>query len=86
MNVGYLPLAGPPQSATTARRHVLSVKVHHFFADSEGTCGYRPIHAEPVDEGSECSPGLVRHILPDGGLVACQPSPFISTTDADVEA
>ena len=28
----------------------------------------------------------VRHIMRDEGLVACQPRPFRSTTDADVEA
>jgi transposase InsO family protein len=64
----------------------LSARVHHFFEDSEGTYGYRRIHADLVDEGSECSPELVRHIMRDEGLVACQPRPFRSTTDADVEA
>ena len=83
---GFYHWRGRPQSATTARRHALSARVHHFFEDSEGTYGYRRIHADLVDEGSECSPELVRHIMRDEGLVACQPRPFRSTTDADVEA
>lgn len=83
---GFYHWRGRPQSATKARRHALSARVHHFFEDSEGTYGYRRIHADLVDEGSECSPELVRHIMRDEGLIACQPRPFRSTTDADVEA
>ena len=83
---GFYHWRGRPQSATTARRHALSARVHHFFEDSEGTYGYRRIHADLVDEGSECSPELVRHIMRDEGLVACQPRPFRSMTDADAEA
>ena len=83
---GFYHWPGRPQSATQVRRHALSARVQNFFEDSEGTYGYRRIHADLVDEGSECSPELVRHIIRDEGLVACQPRPFRSTTDADVEA
>lgn len=37
-------------------------------------------------KGTQCSPELVRQIMRDEGLVACQPRPFRVTTDADVEA
>ena len=83
---GFYHWRGRPQSATQVRIHAFCARVHHFFEDSEGTYGYRRIHADLVDEGSECSPELVRHIMRDEGLVACQPRPFRSTTDADVEA
>jgi putative transposase len=47
--------------------------------------GYRRIHADLVDEGGECSPELVGHIMRDEGLIACQPRPFRVTTEPDAE-
>ena len=35
---------------------------------------------------TECSPELVRQIMRQLGLVACQPRPFRVTTEADAEA
>ena len=75
-----------PQSATAERRDVLTARVKHFFAESDGTYGYRRIHADLADEDTECSPELVRQIMRSEGLVACQPRPFRVTTDADAEA
>ncbi|NYI47791.1 transposase InsO family protein [Nocardioides aromaticivorans] len=57
-----------------------------FFAASDGTYGYRRIHADLAEEGTECSPELVRQIMRTQGLIACQPRPFRVTTDADAEA
>jgi transposase InsO family protein len=54
--------------------------------DQEGADGYRRIRADLVDEGSECSPELVRHIMRERGLIACSPRPFRVTTVADAEA
>jgi hypothetical protein len=39
------------------------VRIRHYFEASDGTYGYRRIHADLVDESRECSPELVRHIL-----------------------
>ncbi len=75
-----------PQSATAARRQALTARVRHFFEDSDGTYGYRRIHADLADEGTECSPELVRQIMRQEDLVACQPRPFRVTTAADAEA
>jgi hypothetical protein len=83
---GFYHWRGRPQSATTARREVLTARVHHFFEDSDGTYGYRRIHADLAAEGTECSPELVRHIMRDEHLIACQPRPFRVTTEADSEA
>ena len=83
---GFYHWRSRPQSATAARREVLTARVRHFFAASDGTYGYRRIHADVVDEGSECSPELVRHIMRDEGLVACQPRPFRVTTQPDGES
>lgn len=62
---------GCAQSATSARRETLLVRIHHYFEASDGTCGYRRIHADLVEEGTECYPELVRHIMRDEGLIAC---------------
>lgn len=75
-----------PQSATAARRQVLTERVRHFFAASDGTYGYRRIHADLAAEDTECSPELVRQIMREQGLVPCQPRPFRATTEADAQA
>ena len=81
----YHWLARPP-SATAARREVLAARIRHFFAASHGTYGYRRIHADLAEEGTECSAELVRQIMRQKGLVACQPRPFRITTQADAAA
>ncbi len=83
---GFYHWRGRPQSATAARRQALTARVRHFFAATDGTYGYRRIHADLVDEGTECSPELVRQIMRSEGLIACQPRPFRVTTEADEEA
>ncbi len=75
-----------PQSATAARREALTARVEAFFEDSDGTYGYRRIHADLAEEGTECSPELVRQIMRTQGLIACQPRPFRVTTEADAQA
>ena len=83
---GFSHWWGRPQYATSARGETLLVRVRHYFDASDGTYGYRPIHADLVDEGRECSLELVRHIMRDEGLIACQPPPFRVTTEAYGEA
>ncbi|MET4782794.1 putative transposase [Glaciihabitans sp. UYNi722] len=75
-----------PQSATAARRDALTARVRYFFQESDGTYGYRRIHADLADEDTECSPELVRQIMRETGLIACQPRPFRVTTEADAQA
>lgn len=83
---GFYHWRSRPQSATAARREVLAARIRHFFTDSDGTYGYRRIHADLTDESTECSPELVRQIMRQEGLVPCQPRPFRVTTEADAEA
>ena len=83
---GFYHWAQRPQSATAARREALTARIRHFFTGSDGTYGYRRIHADLVDEGTECSPELVCQIMRIEGLIACQPRPFRVTTEADAEA
>lgn len=83
---GFYHWLSRPQSATTARRQLLAGRVRDFFAASDGTYGYRRIHADLAAEDTECSPELVRQIMRDEGLVPCQPRPFRTTTVADAQA
>ena len=80
---GFYNWLSRPTSATAARRQALTARVRHFFAATDGTYGYRRIHADLVDEGTQCSQELVRQIMRSEGLVACQPRPFRVTTEAD---
>ena len=75
-----------PQSVTSARRQALLVRVRHYFEESDGTYGYRRIHADLAAEQTQCSPELVRQMMRQEGLVACQPRPFRITTEADAVA
>jgi transposase InsO family protein len=75
-----------PQSATAARRETLLARIRHYFEEFEGTYGYRRIHADLTAEQTQCSPELVRQMMRQEGLVACQPRPFRVTTEADAVA
>jgi putative transposase len=75
-----------PQSATSARHEALLGRIPHYFEESDGSYGYRRIHADLAAEQTKCSPELVRQIMLQEGLVACQPRPFRITTEADAVA
>lgn len=82
---GFYHWRSRPVSATAARRATLAARVRYFFKESDGTYGYRRIHADLAGEGTECSPELVRQIMRQEALVPCQPRPFRTTTVADTE-
>jgi transposase InsO family protein len=82
---GFYHWLSRPQSATGARREALAARIRHFFTESDGTYGYRRIHADLAAENTTCSPELVRHIMRSEDLVPCQPRPFRVTTEADAE-
>jgi hypothetical protein len=83
---GFYHWLSRPQSATAARRDALAARIRHFFTASDGTYGYRRIHADLAGEDTECSPELVRQIMRQEGLLPCQPRPFRVATEADAEA
>ena len=62
-----------PQSATAARRQVLTAMIEHIFAENDARYGYRRIHAVLARRGYSCSPELVRALMQAAGLVTCQP-------------
>ncbi|MQB02314.1 MAG: IS3 family transposase, partial [Actinobacteria bacterium] len=83
---GFYEWRGRPASATVERRAELAVAVKKVFDDSDQTYGYRRVHAQLGREGVAGGPELVRAVMRDLGLVACQPRPFRVTTLADDDA
>ena len=82
---GYYEWLNRPTSATVSRRLSLAVEVANAFKQSRGTYGYRRVHAELVRHGVEIGPELVRRLMADLDLVACQPRPWRITTIAGGE-
>jgi transposase InsO family protein len=81
---GYYEWRDRSASATAARREHLKLLIGQVFADSDGTYGYRRVHAQLARWGEHASLELVRGLLRELGLVPCQPRPWRhSLTDAD---
>jgi len=72
---GFYEWRDRPASATVERRESLKVKITKIFNDEDQTYGYRRIHAELGRQGVEAGPELVRSLMRELGLVACQPRP-----------
>ena len=77
---GYYEWCDRPASATARRRARLTELIEWIFEDSDGTYGYRRIHADLARQGEQASPELVRAIMRERDLVACQPQPWRPTT------
>jgi hypothetical protein len=69
-------VAARPLSATAMRRDELRLVSAKSFDDSDGTYGYRRAHAGLAAWAVDCGLGLVRKLMPDMGLVPCQPRPW----------
>jgi putative transposase len=77
---GYYEWQDRPASATARRREHLKRLVAAIFAVSDGTYGYRRVHAQLVRQGDGCSPELVRELMRELDLHPCQPRPWRPTT------
>jgi putative transposase len=77
---GYYEWLNRPASATAQRRQLLKIKIEALFDASDGTYGYRRLHAELVRGGERVGPELVRALMRELGLIACQPRPWHTTT------
>jgi putative transposase len=82
---GYYEWAARPASATARRRERLGLLVAAIFELSDGTYGYRRVHAQLARQGEACSPELVRALMRDLGLVPCQPRPWRVLTEQAAE-
>jgi transposase InsO family protein len=81
---GFYEWRDRPASASARRREELKLVITHSFEESDGTYGYRRVHAELARRGERCTPELVRSLMRELGLVPCQPRPWRhSLTEAD---
>lgn len=81
---GFYEWRNAPESATARRRCELAVYVRKSFEDSDGTYGYRRVHTDLVEWGVQAGPELVRSLMRELGLRACQPRPWrVSLTEGD---
>ncbi|MFN2497320.1 MAG: IS3 family transposase [Pseudonocardiaceae bacterium] len=84
---GYYEWRDRPDSATMQRRQFLELLVRTAFTESDETYGHRRVHAQLARWGEHPSPELVRAIMRDLGLVACQPRPWRhNLTESDASA
>jgi transposase InsO family protein len=81
---GFYDWRGAPESATAKRRAALGAVIAKSFEDSNGTYGYRRVHADLAAWGVRCGPDLVRSVMRELGLESCQPRPWrFSLTEGD---
>lgn len=73
---GYYDWFTRPVSATAQRRERLKLVIAKVFKDSDGTYGYRRMHAELARMDVRASPELIRVLMRDLDLVPCQPRPW----------
>ena len=73
---GFYEWRNRPASATTKRREKLKILIAAIFADSDATYGYRRIHAVLSRSAIPAGLELIRALMRQLGLVACQPKPW----------
>ena len=77
---GYYEWRSRPESATAKRREELKLLVRKAFEDSDGTYGYRRVWWQLARWGVRAGLELVRALMRELGLVACQPRPWRPST------
>lgn len=77
---GFYEWRGNPGSATAARREELKLIIRKAFEDSDGTYGYRRVALQLARWGVAAGLELVRALMRELGLVACQPRPWRPST------
>jgi putative transposase len=83
---GFYDWKSRPESATAGRRHQLSLIIRRIFDDSDSTYGYRRIAWQLARQGTAAGEELVRKIMRQLGLVACQPRPWRPVTTRQGQA
>lgn len=77
---GYYEWRHRPASATAERRERLKAMIATIFHTHHETYGYRRVHAVLQRRGEQASPELVRQLMRELGLRACQPGPWRPVT------
>jgi putative transposase len=83
---GFYEWRSRPESATAKRREELKLLVTKSFDDSDGTYGHRRIWAQLARWGVRAGRELVRALMRELGLVACQPRPWRPATTRQGQA
>ena len=83
---GFYDWRTRPDSRTEQRRARLKPIVARAFELGRGTFGYRRVHAQLHRWGEPAGPELIRDLMRDLGLHACQPRPHRRTTVPDPAA
>jgi putative transposase len=83
---GYYEWRSRPESATARRREELKLLIQKAFDDSDGTYGYRRIWWQLARWGVRAGAELVRALMRELGLVACQPRPWRPSTTVQGQA
>lgn len=77
---GFYEWRSRPESVTARRQGKLRRLIQAIFDDSDGTYGYRRVAAQLARQGIVAGLELVRRLMRDLGLVACQPRPWRPST------
>ena len=77
---GFYEWRSRPENATAKRREKLKLLIRKAFEDSDGTYGYRRIGEQLGRWGVQAGLELVRALMRELGLVACQPRPWRPST------
>ena len=77
---GFYEWRSRPESATARRREKLRLLIKKAFDDSDGTYGHRRVWAQLARWGVRAGLELVRTLMRELGLVACQPRPWRPAT------
>jgi putative transposase len=83
---GFYEWKSRPESATAKRRQMLRLLIKRIFDDSDGTYGYRRIAEQLARQGTVAGAELVRTLMRQLGLVACQPRPWRPATTKQGQA
>jgi putative transposase len=83
---GYYEWRSRPESATARRREELKLLVTRAFDDSDAAYGYRRVWRQLARWGVRAGLELVRALMRELGLVACQPRPWRPRTTRQGQA
>jgi transposase InsO family protein len=83
---GFYHWKSRPESATAERRRKLSLIIRRIFDDSDSTYGHRRIAAQLARQGIIAGEELVRRLMRELGLTACQPRPWRPSTTQQGQA
>ena len=83
---GFYEWRSRPDNATVKRREELKLLIQKAFDDSDGTYGYRRIWSQLARWGVRAGAELVRALMRELGLVACQPRPWRPSTTQQGQA